>query len=90
MPTTLSNESGVATGCPSSRSWRPAGFVASVSRAMRGRMSRCVMCVSPPASRTVSVIRYHTFADVSPSVGIVNDPPVAPVVDATNGCVWVS
>ena len=35
-------------------------------------------------------MRYQTLAAVSPVVGIVNEPPVAPLVAGTNGCVCVS
>ena len=63
MPTTLSKESGVVTGCPSSFTCRPAGFVASVSATVRGRMSRWVVWVSPPESSNRQV-------DPIPDVGL--------------------
>ena len=31
-------------------------------------------------------MRYQTLADVSPVVGIVNEPLLAPLVGAMNGC----
>ena len=43
IPTTASNDSGVAAGWPSSFNWRPAGLVASVNTTLRGRMSRWVV-----------------------------------------------
>ena len=33
-------------------------------------------------------MRYQTFADVSPLVGIVNEPLLAPLVGAMNGWTW--
>ena len=57
---------------------------------MRGRTSRKVVCVRPAESRTVRWMRYQTLADVSPVVGIVNEPLVAPLVGGMNGCVCVS
>jgi hypothetical protein len=49
-----------------------------------------VVCSRPLESRTVKEMRYQTFADVSPVVGIVKEPERAPVVEARNGCVCVS
>src|ERR1051326_2867471 len=34
-------------------------------------------------------MRYQTSLSVSPAVGIVNCPPVAPLVSAMKGCAWV-
>ena len=45
-----------------------------------GWMSRVVVCVNPPESRTVSVMRYQTLGETSPVVGIVNEPLVTPVI----------
>ena len=53
IPTTASSVSGVVSGCPSRFNWRPEGLLASVNTTLRGRMSRWVVCVSPPESRTV-------------------------------------
>jgi hypothetical protein len=53
IPTTLSKVSGVAMGCASSRSWRPAGTVAIVRLTLRGSTSRNVVWVCPAESRTV-------------------------------------
>jgi hypothetical protein len=90
MPTTLLTETGVAVGCPSSRTESQPGVVSRVKVAIRGTTSTKVVAVRPPASRTVRWIRYHTFTDVSPVVGITNDPALRPEVGGRNGWTWVS
>src|SRR5262245_8603882 len=73
MPATPVNVVGAVWGWPSLRSWRPGGLVCSVTLAVRGLTSRKTACVSPPESWTVRWMRYQTFDEVSPSVGIVNE-----------------
>ena len=63
-------------------------MVARVRVTTRGTRSTNTECVSPGVSRTVRWIRYHTLAAVSPVVGMVKVPPVAPVVGSTKGWAW--
>jgi hypothetical protein len=56
----------------------------------RGTTSTKVVEVSPPESRTVRWIRYQTLVAVSPVSGIVNEPPVLPLVAGKKGWKCVS
>src|SRR4026209_1607558 len=89
MPATPSNTIGAACGVPSSVISRPGGLVSSVTVRTIGTMSRYTEWVRPPASVTVRWIRYQTLLSVSPTVGMVNDPPVTFVVSGTKGWEWV-
>src|SRR5262249_49155986 len=89
-PTTLLKEKGGAVGCPSSRTLSPPGAVSRVTVVTCGTTSTKVVAVRPPVSRTVRWIRYQTLTEVSPTVGIANEPDLDPDVGGMKGCTWVS
>jgi hypothetical protein len=90
MFTTPSTLCGAVKGCPSSVSCRPDGLDWNVIVEVRGTTSTNVSAVRPPESTAERWIRYQTFAEVSPSTGTTNDPPVIPLVGGMNGWKWVS
>ena len=67
---------------------RRVGLEVEVHR-IRAERPRNDELVSPEESLTVRWTRYQTFADVSPRVGMVNEPD-SPDVSGTNGWKWVS
>jgi hypothetical protein len=90
MFTTPSTLWGAVKGWPSSVSCSPVGLVWKVIVAVRGTTSTYVSAVSPPESTAERWMRYQTFADVSPSTGTTNEPPVIPLVGGMKGWKWVS
>ena len=87
---TTSTDDGVDLGWPSSVTLEPGGLVAKVRVDVRGTTSTNMVSVRPPESRTVRWMRYHTFAEVSPVVGMTKEPVLAPLVGGTKGWKWVS
>ena len=89
MPTTLSTANGVATGCPPAAAAAPPGWCERQPR--QARQEVALRGVRQPAG--VADRQRHAIPDVGrrlAEVGIVKVPLIAPVVGATNGCVWVS
>ena len=74
MPTTPVKVVGAVTGCPSSVSASPAGWVASVNCTLRGSMSRVTSVESPALSVARRWKRYQMLSEVSLRVGIVTVP----------------
>ena len=70
----------MAVGCPSSRTLSQPGVVSRVTVVIRGTTSTKVVAVRPPRSRTVRWTRYQTLTDVSPTVGILNQPDQGPLL----------
>ena len=71
-PTTPVTSAGVARGCPSSVNPSPGGLVSKCITDVTGWTSTKVSPVSPNESVARRITRYQTFADVSPSVCVVN------------------
>src|SRR5262245_27378416 len=71
-PTTPSTSAGVAMGWPSSVSPSPGGLVSKCIVAVSGWTSTTASPVRPTESVARRKTRYHTLADVSPSVAVVN------------------
>src|SRR5687767_1062336 len=88
MPVTPVTVLDDVNGDPSSVSVSPGTLERIVIDAVRGRRSRVVVWVSPFESLTVRYIRYHTSAENSPVVGMVNEPEREPLVGWMKGWVW--
>jgi len=58
--------------------------------AVRGTTSTYVSAVRPPESTAERWMRYHVFADASPTTGTTKVPPVIPLVGGMNGWKCVS
>src|SRR5262245_8265591 len=71
-PTTPTTSAGVAIGWPSSVSSSPGGLVSKCIVAVSGWTSTTASPVRPTESVARRKTRYHTLADVSPSVAVVN------------------
>jgi hypothetical protein len=85
MPSTPTTVAGVVSTSPSTLTWRPAGLVWKVIVVVRGTMSRVFSLVRPSESTASRWMRYQTLGEVSPVVGITNEPLAEPVVGGMNG-----